>query len=124
VCIFNELLYCVDYAIVNDVDKDSILCIVDALLDFYRRGFQCDVTADRQAHKYIEDSGLSSDELETKHDKLRTLIIRRRTIMLETNKVLTLAEIDRQLKYMEAKPIAEALDISVQTLYRIKRGKE
>ena len=43
--------------------------------------------------------------------------------MLETNKILTLAEIDRQLKYMEAKPIAEALDLSVQTLYRIKRGE-
>ena len=43
--------------------------------------------------------------------------------MLETNKVLTLAEIDRQLRYMEAKPIAEALNLSVQTLYRIKRGE-
>jgi hypothetical protein len=64
----NELLYCVDYAIVNDVDKDSILCIVDALLNFYRRCSQRDVTAEGQVHKYIEDSGLSSDELDMQCD--------------------------------------------------------
>ena len=43
--------------------------------------------------------------------------------MLETTKVLTLAEIDRQLRHMEATPIAEKLDLSIQTLYRIKRGE-
>jgi len=43
--------------------------------------------------------------------------------MLETIKVLTPAEIDRQLRHMEAKPIAEALDLSIQTIYRIKRGE-
>ena len=43
--------------------------------------------------------------------------------MLETTKVLTPAEIDRQLRHMEAKPIAEALNLSIQTIYRIKRGE-
>ena len=58
-----EILGCIDYAIVNDVDKDNILCIVDALLDYYRRGLQRGVTPRKDINKYIKDSGLGPYEL-------------------------------------------------------------
>ena len=68
----NELLNCVDYAIVNDIDKDSILCIVDALLDYHVVGHTRPIgqhgIPSVQIYKFIEASGLSSDKLDMQCD--------------------------------------------------------
>ena len=69
---FDELLNCVDYAIVNDVDKDSILCIVDALLHyyagFYDRGIDPEESAKSVIYEFIECSNISSEQLSMQCD--------------------------------------------------------
>jgi len=68
----NELLYCVDYAIANDVDKDRILCIVDALLHYHAgfrdRGIDPEESPKSVVHELIDLSDLSSEQLSMQCD--------------------------------------------------------
>ena len=60
----NELVNCVDYAIVNDVNKDSILFVVDGLLEHYAKLSNGTLQIRLiPVDNIIDDSGLSSDEL-------------------------------------------------------------
>ena len=67
-----ELLYCVDYAIANDVDKDRILCIVDALLHYHAgfrdRGIDPEESPKSVVHELIDLSDLSSEQLSMQCD--------------------------------------------------------
>jgi hypothetical protein len=66
---FNELLNCVDYAMINDIAKDKISAVVDGLVDHYAKlrngSSQMQLVP---IMNIIDDSGLSSDQLDMQCD--------------------------------------------------------
>ena len=69
--IIDEILNFLDYAISNDVSKDNVLFVVDALLEHYEKLPNGPleirlIHIDNIIDNIIDDSGLSSDELASK----------------------------------------------------------